>query len=57
MRPPLPAQAGSDSLLTSAAFMKLAATHFKGVSNLGPHCGVLYGLGSDGNNELMNSAD
>lgn len=46
-------QAGSDSLLTSATFLRLADTFFKGVDGMEAHCGVLYGLGSDGHNELM----
>lgn len=45
-------QAGSDSLLTSATFLKLAQTFFQGVDGMEAHIGVLYGLGSDGNNEL-----
>jgi CCR4-NOT transcription complex subunit 7/8 len=45
-------QAGSDSLLTSAAFLTLAKKYFKGVKGVEAHCGVLYGLGSDGNNEI-----
>jgi CCR4-NOT transcription complex subunit 7/8 len=50
-------QAGSDSLLTSATFLRLAATFFQGVGGMEAHCGVLYGLGSDGSNELMSAAD
>ena len=46
-------QAGSDSLLTSATFLRLADAYFKGVDGMEAHCGVLYGLGSDGHNELM----
>ncbi len=45
-------QAGSDSLLTSATFLKLAQTHFKGIDSLLTHRDILYGLGSDGNNEI-----
>mmetsp|Transcript_13346 Transcript_13346/g.40370 ORF Transcript_13346/g.40370 Transcript_13346/m.40370 type:complete len:286 (+) Transcript_13346:150-1007(+) len=45
-------QAGSDSLLTSATFLKLAQTHFKGIDSLASHRDILYGLGSDGNNEI-----
>eukprot|EP00891_Asterochloris_glomerata_P000743 jgi/Astpho2/743/Aster-00606 len=41
-------QAGSDSLLTSAAFTKLAHDHFKGFEALAVHQGVLFGLGADG---------
>lgn len=41
-------QAGSDSLLTSLAFMKLCARYFGGVAGAGKHMGVLYGLGVDG---------
>lgn len=50
-------QAGSDSLLTSATFLKLADTFFSGIAGLRPHRGVLYGLGSDGHNELLGSGD
>ena len=50
-------QAGSDSLLTSATFLRLAQTSFKGVDGMEAHCGVLYGLGSDGANELMKADD
>lgn len=45
-------QAGSDSLLTSSTFLKLAQTHFKGVESLASHINILYGLGSDGKNEI-----
>lgn len=45
-------QAGSDSLLTSATFIKLAKTFFAGVESMDSHRDVLYGLGLDGNNEL-----
>ena len=92
------AQAGSDSLLTSATFLKLADTFFSGLEGLRrwvtglvclravvaqrqvppQHCmlgsgqrltstlvlpilcshrGVLYGLGADGNNELLGAGD
>ena len=50
-------QAGSDSLLTSATFLRLAGTFFRGVDGMEAHCGVLYGLGSDGNNELLGGND
>lgn len=50
-------QAGSDSLLTSATFLRLAATAFKGVEGMEAHRGVLYGLGSDGANELISAGD
>lgn len=50
-------QAGSDSLLTSATFMKLAEKHFSGVEGLRKHQGVLYGLGNDGNNELLSAVE
>jgi CCR4-NOT transcription complex subunit 7/8 len=46
-------QAGSDSLLTSATFLKLADRFFQGVDGMEAHVGVLYGLGTDGNNELL----
>jgi CCR4-NOT transcription complex subunit 7/8 len=45
-------QAGSDSLLTSATFLKLAKTFFKGVESMDGHRDVLYGLGTDGINEI-----
>lgn len=48
-------QAGSDSLLTSATFLKLATDFFSGVKGMDSHRGVLYGLGTDGNNELLNA--
>jgi len=59
-RPPPPArprrrraraQAGSDSLLTAATFLKLSQACFSGFDGMAAHRGVLYGLGSDGNNE------
>lgn len=50
-------QAGSDSLLTSATFMKLAEKHFKGLEGTRQHENVLYGLGADGNNELLNPVE
>jgi len=45
-------QAGSDSLLTSLTFLKLARRFFNGVEGAAKHMGVLYGLGVDGNNEF-----
>lgn len=50
-------QAGSDSLLTSATFMKLAEKHFAESEGLNKHQGVLYGLGNDGNNELLSAVE
>lgn len=50
-------QAGSDSLLTSATFLRLAETFFIGVEGMEAHLGVLYGLGTDGANELMRADD
>lgn len=50
-------QAGSDSLLTSATFIRLADKHFNGLPGIKKHEGVLYGLGVDGNNELLGHAD
>lgn len=41
-------QAGSDSLLTSLTFLKLANKFFSGVEGASKHMGVLYGLGVDG---------
>lgn len=42
-------QAGSDSLLTALAFLKLAESRFGGVDGgLSRHAGVLYGLGEEG---------
>ncbi|DBA92152.1 hypothetical protein WJX77_001534 [Trebouxia sp. C0004] len=46
-------QAGSDSLLTSSAFVKLASSRFKGFEQLQGHKGILFGLGVDGNNEMV----
>ena len=43
-------QAGSDSLLTSLTFLKLAKRFFAGVEGVKPHVGILYGLGVDGEN-------
>lgn len=40
-------QAGSDSLLTSFTFIKLANKFFHGVQGASRHCGILYGLGAD----------
>ena len=42
-------QAGSDSLLTSLTFLKLARSFFSGIEGAAKHMGVLYGLGVDGN--------
>lgn len=51
-------QAGSDSLLTSSVFQKLVSSFFSGApTELDTHTGVLYGLGSDGNNELLMNND
>lgn len=47
-------QAGSDSLLTSLTFLKLARKFFSGVEGASKHMGILYGLGVDGNNEFRN---
>ncbi|KAK9810273.1 hypothetical protein WJX72_007739 [[Myrmecia] bisecta] len=47
-------QAGSDSLLTSATFLKLTNTYFKGFAGIADHIGILYGLGSDGTNDVIN---
>ncbi|WIA22228.1 hypothetical protein OEZ86_008637 [Tetradesmus obliquus] len=41
-------QAGSDSLLTSLTFIRLADRFFSGVEGAAKHMGVLYGLGVDG---------
>ena len=38
-------QAGSDSLLTSAAFIKLANSFFSGLDGLGRYKDILYGYG------------
>ena len=46
-------QAGSDSLLTSSAFVTLESSRFKGFEQLQGHKGVLFGLGVDGNNEMV----
>lgn len=50
-------QAGSDSLLTCATFLKLAETSFKGLAGMDAHLGVLYGLGTDGVHELIKTED
>jgi len=50
-------QAGSDSLLTCATFLKLAETSFNGLGSMDAHLGVLYGLGSDGMHELIKTED
>lgn len=50
-------QAGSDSLLTSKTFHKLIDTLFNGIEGVVKHRGVLYGLGSDGNNEIILNHD
>ena len=44
-------QAGSDSLLTSFAFIKLANKFFQGIDGASKHMGILYGLGVDGTAE------
>lgn len=46
-------QAGSDSLLTSFTFLKLADKFFQGVQGASKHMGVLYGLGVDGCNDFV----
>ncbi|KAL6762035.1 CCR4-associated factor [Haematococcus lacustris] len=48
-------QAGSDSLLTSFAFIKLSNKFFQGVEGASRYCGILYGLGVDGNNDWSKS--
>lgn len=48
-------QAGSDSLLTSSTFIKLANKFFQGVGGAMRHCGILYGLGVDGNTDWSKS--
>jgi CCR4-NOT transcription complex subunit 7/8 len=40
-------QAGSDSLLTSATFIKLANKFFAGIDGASKHAGILYGLGGE----------
>ena len=46
-------QAGSDSLLTASTFLRLKDTCFAGFDAVAKHKGILYGLGADGNNELI----
>ena len=41
-------QAGSDSLLTSATFMKLLSTHVGSIDDATEFLGVLHQLGEDG---------
>lgn len=45
-------QAGSDSLLTSFTFIKLASKFFQGIDGATRHMGILYGLGVDGEGTL-----
>lgn len=52
-----PLQAGSDSLLTSAAFLKLAQQRFEGMQGVSKHRGILYGLGEDGRTNMMGADD
>ncbi len=50
-------QAGSDSLLTSATFLKLADQRFEGIHGVSKHRGILYGLGEDGRTNMMGADD
>ena len=50
-------QAGSDSLLTSAAFLKLAEQRFQGMDGVAQHRGILYGLGDDGRTNMLGAED
>ncbi|PRW61491.1 CCR4-associated factor [Chlorella sorokiniana] len=50
-------QAGSDSLLTSSTFLKLADQRFQGIKGAEMHRGILYGLGEDGRNMMQVLAD
>jgi len=50
-------QAGSDSLLTSFTFIKLANKFFSGMEGASKHMGILYGLGVDGEGALKGQAD
>ena len=51
-------QAGSDSLLTCATFLKLVEKMFSNsLKSLDAHLGVLYGLGTDGVHELKTIDD
>ena len=51
------AQAGSDSLLTSTTFMKLAQQRFQGIEGVEQHRGILYGLGEDGRTNMLSAED
>lgn len=50
-------QAGSDSLLTSLAFLKLAEQRFSGMKGVSQHRGILYGLGEDGRTNMLGAED
>lgn len=50
-------QAGSDSLLTSATFLKLAHQRFQGMEGVAQHRGILYGLGEDGRTNMLGVDD
>lgn len=50
-------QAGSDSLLTASTFLKLKEAFFSGLEAVAKHQGILYGLSSDGNNDLAMTHD
>lgn len=50
-------QAGSDSLLTSATFLKLAQQRFQGMDGVAQHRGILYGLGEDGRMQMIGADD
>jgi len=50
-------QAGSDSLLTSATFLKLAQQRFQGMHGVAQHRGILYGLGEDGRMQMIGADD
>ena len=50
-------QAGSDSLLTSCTFIKLAKKFFAGVDGAWQHAGILYGLGADANSNAWHFQD
>ncbi|KAK9811010.1 hypothetical protein WJX73_005771 [Symbiochloris irregularis] len=46
-------QAGSDSLLTASTFLKLKELFFTASDAVTKHQGILYGLSSDGTNEIV----
>lgn len=50
-------QSGSDSLLTARTFFSLVQKHFHGHCKVQRYCCVLYGLGIDGTQELLDFSE